>query len=58
MFCLYHDTQMIVTFVMILLGGGPYSTNINMIKTMYLYIVLGYCLVRNVNLILAKKCVY
>ena len=51
---LYHDTQMIVTFLITLLVGDPYGKNTKIIKRMSLYIVITCCLVRNVNLILAN----
>ena len=43
---------MIIIFAMKLLDGGLYDMSIIMIKIMSLFIVLGYYLVSNVNLIL------
>ena len=48
------DTHLTVTFVIILLVGGPYGMNIKIIKIMSLYMVLECCLAQNVNLILAN----
>ena len=45
---------MIVTFVIILIVGGPYGTSIKMMKIIPHSMVLGFYLVQNVNLILAN----
>ena len=43
-----------VTFMAILIVGGPYDTNIKMVKILSLDMVLGCYLAQNVNLILVN----